>query len=84
MTVSKGKPSSPASAEQAQSKRESSLEEKFREWAAEWNRETGHLSVAGQIAKHPAYRRIPFPSIEELVMNLTLGFSAALATLPNL
>lgn len=58
MTISKDKPSSPASAEQAQSKRESNLEKKFHEWAAEWKRETGHLSVAGQIAKHPAYRRI--------------------------
>ena len=84
MTISKDKPSSPASAERAQSKRESSLEKKFHEWAAEWKRETGHLSVAAQIAKHPAYRRIIFPSIEELVMNLTLGSSAALAALPNL
>ena len=37
---------------------ERSLADEFQECAAAWKRETGHLSVAGQIAKHHAYRRI--------------------------
>ena len=37
---------------------ERSLEEEFQECAAAWKRETWHLSNAGQIAKHPDYRRI--------------------------
>ena len=37
---------------------ERSLEEEFHDCTAAWKRETGHLSVAGQIAKHHAYRRI--------------------------
>lgn len=53
MTISKDKPSSPASAEHAQSKRESSLEKNFHEWAAEWKRETGHLSVAAKLRNIP-------------------------------
>ena len=58
MTVSKDKPFSPASTERAQPKRESSLEDEFQNCATVWKRDTGHLSVAGQIAKHAAYRRI--------------------------
>ena len=34
------------------------LVDEFQKCAAAWKRETGHLSVAGQIAKHHAYRRI--------------------------
>ena len=37
---------------------ERSLEEEFQDCTDAWKRETGHLSVAGQIAKHHAYRRI--------------------------
>ena len=58
MTISKGKPSSYASGEHAKLNSESSIEEEFQHCAAAWKRDTGHLSVAGQIAKHPSYRRI--------------------------
>ena len=58
MTISKDKASSPASAQYARSKRASILEAEFKDCAATWKRDTGHLSVAGQIAKHHAYRRI--------------------------
>ena len=58
MTISKDKPSPPAPAEYAALNPESSLEAEFQCCAAAWKRDTGHLSVAGQIAKHPSYRRI--------------------------
>ena len=58
MIIPKDKPFLPASGEHAELKRESNLEKKFHDCAAAWKRDTGHLSVAGQIAKHPSYRRI--------------------------
>ena len=58
MTISKDKPSSPASTERAQPKRESSLEDEFQNCAAAWKRDTGHLSVEGDIASHEAYQSI--------------------------
>ena len=58
MTISKDKSSSPASPEHAKSKREISLEEKFQDCAAAWKRDTGHLSVEGEIASHEAYQSI--------------------------
>ena len=58
MTISKDKAYSLATAQHARSKRTSNLEAEFEDCAAAWKRETGHLSVAGQIAKHHAYRRI--------------------------
>ena len=53
MTISKDKPSSPASAEHAQPKRESGLEDEFQNCAAAWKRDTGHLSVAGRYSQAP-------------------------------
>lgn len=58
MTISKDKSSSPAPAEHVESKREISLDDEFRTCAAAWKSDTGHLSVAAQIANHPSYRRI--------------------------
>ena len=58
MTISKDKPSSPAPAEYAELNSYSRLEAEFQRCAAAWKRDTGHLSVAAQIAKHPSYRRI--------------------------
>lgn len=58
MTISKDKPSSSASAGHAESKRESSLEDEFQDYAAAWKRDTGHLSVEGEIASHEAYQSI--------------------------
>lgn len=58
MTISKGKSSSPASAEQVESKREISLEDEFQSCAAAWKRDTSHLSVEGEIASHEAYQSI--------------------------
>ena len=58
MTISKDKPSSPASGEHAELKRESNLEKKFQDCAAAWKRDTGHLSVEGEIARHEAYQSI--------------------------
>ncbi len=58
MTISKGKPSSPAPVEHAESKREISLEDEFQSCAAAWKRDTGHLSVEGEIASHQAYQSI--------------------------
>ena len=58
MTISKDKPSPPAPTEYAALNSCSRLEAEFQRCAAAWKRDTGHLSVAAQIAKHPSYRRI--------------------------
>ena len=58
MTTIKDKASSLAPVEHAESRHESSLEEKFQDYAAAWKRDTGHLSVEGEIATHEAYQSI--------------------------
>ena len=58
MTVSKDEAFVPAQVGHSESKRNSRFEAEFQDCAAAWKRDTGHLSVAGQIAKHHAYRRI--------------------------
>ena len=58
--TTKDKPSSPASVQYAESKHKGSrsIEKKFHEWASAWKRDTGHLSVEGEIATHEAYQSI--------------------------
>lgn len=58
MTISRNKPSSPASVEHAKLNSESNIEKEFRRYAAAWKRDTGHLSVEGEIASHEAYQSI--------------------------
>ena len=58
MTISKDKPSSSTPAEYAALNSENSLEAEFQRCAAAWKRDTGHLSVEGEIATHEAYQSI--------------------------
>ena len=58
MTISKDKPSPPAPTEYAALNSEISLEAEFQRCAAAWKRDTGHLSVEGEIATHEAYQSI--------------------------
>lgn len=58
MTTIKDKASSLAPVEHAESRHESSFEEKFQDYAAAWKHDTGHLSVEGEIATHEAYQSI--------------------------
>jgi len=38
--------------------RDKGLEDKFQDLSQQWKFETGHMSIASQIAMHPAYQRI--------------------------